>query len=84
MTDTKTDGGIVIPDTAKEKSAEGEVIAIGPGAKEKGENIPISVKIGDKVLFGKWAGTDIPISGCKEGTYMIIKESELIAIIGGK
>ncbi len=60
----KTRGGIIIPDTAKEKPQEGEVIAVGPGARdERGELVPLDVKVGDRVLFGKWSGTEVKIEG---------------------
>ena len=80
--DEKTAGGIIIPDTAKEKPQEGEVVAIGPGAKsEEGKLIPMDVKIGDIVLFGKWSGTEVKIDG-KE--YSIMKESDIMGITKGK
>jgi chaperonin GroES len=76
----KTAGGIIIPDTAQEKPQEGKVIAVGGGAKtEDGKIIPMDVKVGDKVLFGKWSGTEIKISG-KE--YSIMKESDIMGISG--
>jgi chaperonin GroES len=76
----KTAGGIIIPDTAQEKPQEGKVIAIGGGAKtEEGKTIPMDVKVGDKVLFGKWSGTEIKIDG-KE--YSIMKESDIMGISG--
>ena len=78
----KTAGGIIIPDTAKEKPQEGEVVAVGPGAKdEKGKTSPLDVKIGDIVLFVKWSGTDVKIDG-KE--YSIMKESDIMGITKGK
>ena len=74
----KTAGGIIIPDTAQEKPQDGKVIAIGGGAKtEGGKLIPMDVKVGDKVLFGKWSGTEIKISG-KE--YSIMKESDIMGV----
>ena len=74
----KTAGGIIIPDTAQEKPQEGKVVAIGGGAKtEDGKIIPMDVKVGDKVLFGKWSGTEIKIDG-KE--YSIMKESDIMGI----
>lgn len=75
----KTSGGIIIPDTAKEKPIEGKVIAIGKGAKNEktGELMPLSVKIGDTVLFGKWAGTEVKIEG---KDYLVMKESDIIGI----
>jgi len=76
----KTAGGIIIPDTAKEKPQEGKVIAVGPGAKsEDGKNIPMDVKIGDRVLFGKWSGTEVKVDG-KE--YSIMKESDIMGVVG--
>ena len=74
----KTAGGIIIPDTAKEKPQEGEVVAIGGGAKtESGKIIPMDVKVGDKVLFGKWSGTEVKIDGVE---YSIMKESDIMGI----
>jgi len=74
----KTAGGIIIPDTAQEKPQEGKVVAIGGGAKtEDGKKIPMDVKVGDKVLFGKWSGTEVKIDG-KE--YSIMKESDIMGI----
>ena len=76
----KTAGGIIIPDTAKEKPQEGKVIAVGPGAKtEDGKIIPMDVKVGDRVLFGKWSGTEVKVNG-KE--YSIMKESEIMGVVG--
>ena len=78
----KTSGGIIIPDTAKEKPQEGKVVAVGPGAKtDDGKIIPMDVKIGDLVLFGKWSGTEVKIDG-KE--YSIMKESDVMGISKGK
>ncbi len=78
----KTSGGIIIPDTAKEKPQEGEVVAVGPGAKtEEGKLIPMDVKVGDTVLFGKWSGTEVKINN-KE--YSIMKESDIMGISKGK
>ena len=78
----KTAGGIIIPDTAKEKPQEGEVVAVGPGAKnESGKLTPMDVKVGDTVLFGKWSGTEVKIDG-KE--YSIMKESDIMGISKGK
>jgi len=74
----KTSGGIIIPDTAKEKPQEGEVVAVGPGARtEDGKITPMDVKVGDIVLFGKWSGTEVKIDG-KE--YSIMKESDIMGI----
>ena len=76
----KTKGGIIIPDTAKEKPQEGEIIAVGPGGRdESGKLIPIDLKAGDKVLFGKWSGTEVKIDG-KE--LLIMKESDIMGVIG--
>ena len=78
----KTSGGIIIPDTAKEKPQEGEVVAVGPGAmNDTGKLAPMDVKIGDIVLFGKWSGTEVKIDG-KE--YSIMKESDIMGISKGK
>ena len=78
----KTKGGIIIPDTAKEKPQEGEVVAVGPGSKtEDGKIIKMDVKIGDRVLFGKWSGTEVKIDG-KE--YSIMKESDIMGISSKK
>ncbi|MDQ0454972.1 co-chaperone GroES [Rhizobium paknamense] len=76
----KTKGGIIIPDTAKEKPAEGEVIAVGPGArKDSGELIALDVKVGDRVLFGKWSGTEVKIDGAD---LLIMKEADIMGVIG--
>ncbi|RMH44355.1 MAG: co-chaperone GroES [Alphaproteobacteria bacterium] len=78
----KTKGGLIIPDTAKEKPAEGEVIAVGEGArKDSGELIPMSVKPGDRILFGKWSGTEVVLDGEE---YLIMKESDILGIIEGE
>jgi chaperonin GroES len=75
----KTAGGIIIPDTAKEKPQEGEIVAAGPGARnEQGQLIPIDVKAGDRVLFGKWSGTEVKIEG---QDYLIMKESDLLGVV---
>jgi len=75
----KTAGGIIIPDTAKEKPTEGEVIAVGPGGRdESGKLIPIDLKEGDRVLFGKWSGTEVKIDGVE---YLIMKESDIMGVI---
>lgn len=77
--ETKTAGGIIIPDAAKEKPQKGEVIAVGPGkTSEKGEKILMSLKTGDKVLYGKYSGTEISIDG---QDYLIVRESDVLAII---
>ena len=73
-------GGIIIPDTAKEKPQEGEVIAVGAGKIEKGQRVPLDVKAGDRVLFGKYSGTDIKI---QDEEYLILREEEILAKIGG-
>src|SRR6266446_2914990 len=75
----KTKGGIIIPDTVKEKPQEGEIIAVGPGARdESGELIPIDLKSGDRVLFGKWSGTEVKIDGIE---YLIMKESDIMGVL---
>jgi chaperonin GroES len=75
----KTTGGIIIPDTAKEKPQQGEVIAVGPGGRdEAGKLIPIDVKAGDRVLFGKWSGTEVKIDGDE---YLIMKESDIMGVL---
>ena len=75
----KTAGGIIIPDTAKEKPQEGEVIAVGPGARdETGKLIPLDVKVGDHILFGKWSGTEIKLNG---EDLLIMKESDVMGVI---
>ena len=75
----KTPGGIIIPDTAKEKPTEGEVIAVGPGGRdESGKLIPIDLKKGDRVLFGKWSGTEVKIDGID---YLIMKESDVMGVL---
>ena len=75
----KTTGGIIIPDTAKEKPQQGEVIAVGPGGRdEAGKLIPIDVKVGDRVLFGKWSGTEVKLDGVE---YLIMKESDLMGML---
>jgi chaperonin GroES len=73
-------GGIIIPDTAKEKPQEGEVVAAGPGRREKGELIPLDVKAGDRILFGKYSGTEIKI---EDQEYLILREDEILAKISG-
>jgi len=79
IAEEKTSGGIIIPDTAKEKPQEGEVIAVGPGGRdESGKLIPIDVKVGDRVLFGKWSGTEVKLDGVE---YMIMKESDLMGVL---
>jgi chaperonin GroES len=79
--DEKTAGGIIIPDTAPEKPMEGEIIAAGPGARnEDGKLVPLDVKVGDRVLFGKWSGTEVKLDGEE---LMIMKESDIMGIIEG-
>ena len=76
----KTAGGIIIPDTAKEKPSEGEVVAVGPGARdEAGKLVPLDVKAGDRVLFGKWSGTEVKLNG---EDLLIMKESDIMGIVG--
>ena len=78
--DQKTSGGIIIPDTAKEKPQEGKVIAAGPGKfDDKGKRMPLDVKKGDRVLFGKYAGNDINIDGVE---HLIMREDDILAILG--
>jgi chaperonin GroES len=78
----KTAGGIIIPDTAKEKPMEGEVVAVGPGARgEDGKLHPLDVKAGDRVLFGKWSGTEIKLHG---EDLIIMKESDVMGVIEGR
>jgi chaperonin GroES len=78
----KTKGGIIIPDTAQEKPQEGEVIGVGPGARdEDGERIPLDVKVGDRILFGKWSGTEVKIDGEE---LLIMKESDIMGVIESK
>lgn len=77
--EAKTAGGIIIPDTAKEKPMEGEVIAVGPGGRdESGKLIPLDVKVGDRILFGKWSGTEVKMDGEE---LLIMKESDILGII---
>ncbi|MBN9524697.1 MAG: co-chaperone GroES [Alphaproteobacteria bacterium] len=78
----KTKGGIIIPDTAKEKPQQGEVVAVGPGAKsEDGKVTPLDVKAGDIVLFGKWSGTEVKVDG---EDLLIMKESDIMGVLEGK
>ncbi|RWF57849.1 MAG: co-chaperone GroES [Mesorhizobium sp.] len=77
--DEKTAGGIIIPDTAKEKPQEGEVIAVGPGARDdSGQLQPLDVRVGDRILFGKWSGTEIKLNG---EDLLIMKESDVLGVI---
>jgi chaperonin GroES len=73
-------GGIIIPDTAKEKPQEGEVMAVGKGKREKGELVPLDVKVGDRILFGKYSGTEIKL---EDEEYLIIREDEVLGVIEG-
>ena len=78
--ESKTKGGIIIPDTAKEKPQEGEVVAVGPGARdESGKVVALDVKAGDRVLFGKWSGTEVKLNG---EDLLIMKEADIMGIIG--
>ncbi len=80
--EARTAGGIIIPDTAKEKPQEGEIIAVGPGARDDaGKLVPLDVKVGDRILFGKWSGTEVKIDG---EDLLIMKESDVMGIIEGK
>ena len=77
----KTKGGIIIPDTAKEKPMKGEIVSVGPGARDdKGALVPLDVKAGDRILFGKWSGTEIKLDGVE---YLIMKESDIMGILEG-
>ena len=78
-TEDRTKGGIIIPDTAKEKPSEGQVVAVGPGGRdETGKLIPIDIKVGDRVLFGKWSGTEVKLDG---EDLLIMKESDIMGVI---
>ena len=78
--EAKTKGGIIIPDTAKEKPQEGEVVSVGPGARdETGKVQPLDVKPGDRILFGKWSGTEVKVDG---EDLLIMKESDILGVIG--
>ena len=80
--ESRTAGGIIIPDTAKEKPQEGEIIAVGPGGRdESGKLIPIDLKVGDRILFGKWSGTEVKIDGEE---LLIMKESDVMGVIEGQ
>ena len=75
----KSAGGIIIPDTAKEKPSQGEVIAVGPGGRdEAGKLVPLDVKTGDRILFGKWSGTEVKLDGVE---FLIMKESDIMGIL---
>ena len=79
--EAKTAGGIIIPDTAQEKPQQGKVSAVGPGGRdESGKLIPIDVKVGDRILFGKWSGTEVKIDGVE---YLIMKESDIMGVLVG-
>ncbi|NLL51505.1 MAG: co-chaperone GroES [Peptococcaceae bacterium] len=77
-TEERTKSGIIMPDTAKEKPQEGEVMAVGPGKVEKGERVPMEVKVGDRVIYSKYAGTEIKYDGVE---YLILRESDIQAVI---
>jgi len=80
--ETKTTGGIIIPDTAKEKPSQGEIVAVGKGGRdETGKLIPIDLKVGDIVLFGKWSGTEVKIDG---NEVLIMKESDILGVLEGR
>ena len=80
--EAKTKGGIIIPDSAKEKPQEGEVLAIGPGGRdEQGKLQPLDVKVGDRILFGKWSGTEVKLDGEE---LLIMKESDIMGILEGR
>jgi chaperonin GroES len=80
--EAKTAGGIIIPDTAKEKPQEGEIVAVGPGGRdEAGKLLPIDLKVGDRILFGKWSGTEVKIDGEE---LLIMKESDVMGVIEGR
>ena len=72
-------GGLYIPDTAKEKPQQGEIIAVGPGRIEKGQHVPMELKVGDRVLYGKYSGTEVTVA---DEQYLILRESDVLAIIG--
>ncbi|MDZ4741636.1 MAG: co-chaperone GroES [Alphaproteobacteria bacterium] len=79
--ETKTSGGIIIPDTAQEKPQEGEIVAVGPGGRdERGERIAPEVKTGDRILFGKWSGTEVKVDG---QDLLIMKESDIMGVLEG-
>jgi chaperonin GroES len=80
--EARTPGGVIIPDTAKEKPMQGEVVAVGPGARdEDGNRIPMDVKAGDRILFGKWSGTEVKLDGEE---LLIMKETDIMGILEGK
>jgi chaperonin GroES len=79
--ESRTSGGIIIPDTAKEKPQQGEVVAVGPGARnENGQVVPLDLKVGDRVLFGKWSGNEVKLDGDE---LLIMKESDIMGVIVG-
>jgi len=79
--DEKTAGGIIIPDTAKEKPSQGEVLAVGPGARnDRGESLPLDLKEGDRVLFGKWSGTEVKMDGEE---LLVMRESDIMGVLEG-
>lgn len=75
----KTKSGIIMPDTAKEKPQEGEIVAVGPGKMEKGDRVALDVKVGDRVIYSKYAGTEVKYDGQE---YLILKESDILAVVG--
>lgn len=80
--EAKTAGGIIIPETAQEKPSQGEIIAVGPGARgEDGKAVPLDVKVGDRVIFGKWSGTEVKIDG---EDLLIMKEADVMGVLEGK
>jgi chaperonin GroES len=80
--ETKSAGGIIIPDTAQEKPQEGEVVAVGPGARDdNGKTVPMELKAGDRILFGKWSGTEVKIDGQE---LLIMKESDVMGVLEGR
>ena len=77
----KSAGGIIIPDTAREKPSQGEIIAVGPGGRdESGKLVPLDVQVGNRILFGKWSGTEVKIDGVE---YLIMKESDVMGVVEG-
>jgi chaperonin GroES len=79
--ESKTAGGIIIPDTVKEKPQQGKIVSVGPGGRDDhGKLIPIDLKVGDRVLFGKWSGTEVKIEGVE---YLIMKESDIMGVLEG-
>jgi chaperonin GroES len=79
--EAKSAGGIIIPDTAKEKPQQGKIVGVGPGGRDdQGKLIPIDLKVGDRVLFGKWSGTEVKIEGVE---YLIMKESDIMGVLDG-